>query len=96
MHFSPRDYFYKSAKVFGEDIPPVLDYFERKKLRNYRYNERLQYVEFPVKYVKRLRKMDIEVGIATSVIETRDGDSYLRELKLDLTTPDTFSVSQDI
>lgn len=96
MYFSPEDFFYKSAKVFGDDIPPVLTYFERKKLRNYRQNEQLQYLEFHVKHVNRLRKMDVEVGIATSVVETRNGESYLRELKLDLANPDTFIFGRDV
>ncbi len=96
MYFSPRDYFYKSAKVFGKDIPQVLAYFERKKLLDYHHNEQLQYLEFHVKYVKRLMKMDVEVGIATSVIETREGDSYMRELKLDLVRPDKFEFRRDV
>jgi len=95
LYFSPRDYFYKSAKVFGEDIPQVLARLEREKVRSYHHNEQLQYLEFHVKHVRRLHKLDVEVGIATSVIETRDGASYMRELKLDLVDLDTFDFRRD-
>ncbi len=96
MQFSPTDYFFKSAKVFGEDVPPVRQLFDRKGYDGYSYHQQHQYLEFHVDRIRMLRKLDVEVGIAISVIETRDGESYLRELKVDLTHPDKFKRHKDI
>jgi pyruvate formate-lyase activating enzyme-like uncharacterized protein len=96
MHFSTTDYFYKSAKVFGEDIPQVLRFFERKKLRRYIHNEPLQYLEFHVEHINKLRVMDVEIGITTSVVEKRESEFFIRELKVDLTYPGKFNLSKDV
>jgi len=95
MQLSPNGYYFKSAKVFGDDIPEVFRLFERKGVRDFQYNRQHQYLEFHVSQVHLLRK-NTEVGIATSVIETRDGESFLRELKVDLAYPRTFDAEQDI
>jgi pyruvate formate-lyase activating enzyme-like uncharacterized protein len=96
VQLSPDGYYFKSAKVFGDDIPEVFRLFERKGNHDFQYNKQHQYLEFHVNQVRMLRNMEIEVGIATSVIETRDGDSVLRELKVDLAYPRTFKVQADV
>jgi hypothetical protein len=40
--------------------------------------------------------MEIEIGISSNVIETRENEQVLRELKVDVTTPQTFRLSKDI
>ena len=40
-----------------------------------------------------MKKLDIEIGISTNVLEKREGEIYLRELKVDLTTPAMFKLS---
>ncbi len=90
-YFSERDYFIKTAKVFGEDIRPV-----RELLTNLYQDPALEenrehdYLEFHVEKIPALASLDIEVGISTNVFETRDGETYLRELKVDVTTPQQF------
>jgi uncharacterized protein len=96
MHFSSKDYFFKSAKVFGDDVARVQKLFEQKRARRYRYDEQHQCLEFHVKQIKKLRGMDIEVGIATSVVEKRGAEEYLRELKVDMTHPDSFDLVKDV
>ena len=96
IYFSQRDYFLKTAKVFGEDIPAVMEIFEKSGYRDYSYNEQNNSLEFHIKQIGSLKKLNIEIGISSQVIETRDNEPYLRELKVDVTTPQTFRLSQDV
>jgi len=88
--FSNRDYMLKSAKVFGDDIPRVLEVFERAGVRDYELDAARGYLEFGVTHLRSLKKLDIEVGISTSTLEQREDGVYLRELKVDLTRPGLF------
>ncbi len=96
MFFSPTDYFLKSAKVFGEDIPPVERFFQKTGYKHHQINEEYNYLEFHVSQIRSLKKFDIEIGISSNVFETRQGERYIRELKLDITTPQSFRQSVDI
>ncbi len=92
-HFSQKDYFIKSAKVFGEDIPPVLACFEKERFDQYQLDREQGCLEFPVDKVSLLRKLDVEVGLAYYVLENRDGERALRELKVDSINPASFRLS---
>ncbi|OIQ54283.1 radical SAM protein [Neomoorella thermoacetica] len=96
LYFSPRDYFYKSAKVFGDDIPRVLEVFKKINYHQYTLNKQYHFLEFHISKVKELAGLDIEVGISTSVMEKRQDGSYLRELKVELTRPEIFDAETDI
>ena len=96
MHVSPKDYFIKTAKVFGEDVPQVRVALDKAGYRDYAISDEHQSLEFHVSQIASLKKMEIEVGISTSVIETRENEQVLRELKVDVTTPQTFRLSKDI
>ena len=95
-YFSQRDYFLKTAKVFGEDVPLVKEFFDRKGMKEYQVNQEQDYLEFHVSKVRSLRKLDIEVGISSNVVENRNGEMVIRELKVDVTKPKTFQLSKDV
>ncbi len=96
MFFSQTDYFLKSAKVFGADIAPVRQVFQKIGYTNYTINAEHNYLEFHVSQISALKKLDIEIGLSFNVCETRNGERYMRELKVDCTTPQTFKLSADI
>jgi len=96
MYFSTRDYFLKSAKVFGADIPKVLAKFNRKGYRDYTINEAYDYVEFHVKQIAALKGLDVEVGITSNIIEARADGQYVRELNVDLAYPESFDLARDL
>ena len=96
MYFSQKDYFLKTAKVFGDDIPAVKQVFDKSGYRDYIINKQLTCLEFHVNKVGSLSKMNIEIGISSSVIETRENEPVLRELKVDVTTPQAFRLSKDV
>jgi uncharacterized protein len=95
LYFSKKDYFLKSAKVFGEDVPDVQRLFEKNKVADWQLDAGRQTLEFHVSRIKLLNKLDrpVEVGISTNILEERDGETVLRELKVDFTTPLAFKLS---
>lgn len=93
-YLSQRDHFLKSAKVFGEDIALVKEALDSRGYSAYRTDRDQDVIEFHVKQIKHLKELDIEIGISTAVHEIRDGESVLRELKLDVTTPRSFKLSE--
>ncbi|MBK8021220.1 MAG: radical SAM protein [Chloroflexi bacterium] len=93
---SQKDYLLKSAKVFGDDAQSVVRHFRAQGFTNYSVDSRYDYVEFPVERIPSLRDLPIEVGISSSVAEVRDGERCIRELKLDLTTPQQFDPASDL
>ena len=96
--FSEKDYLLKSAKVFGSDIPRVFNVFRRNNYANFNNSKQPRYLEFHVDQIAALRELDadLEIGLSTSTLETRDNEQVLRELKLDVTTPQTFNRVADI
>ena len=96
LYFSQRDYFLKSAKVFGDDIPAVKMVFDKAGYRGYSIDEEHGSLEFHMNQISSLKKLEIEVGISSHVIEIRGNEQVLRELKVDVTTPQTFRLSKDV
>jgi uncharacterized protein len=97
MHYlSGRDFFLKTAKVFGDDVPRVLKALRKKGDRNYQMDYKRGFLEFPVSRIADLAALDVEVGISYSVVETRDGEPVLRELKVDLARPGQIDLAADL
>jgi pyruvate formate-lyase activating enzyme-like uncharacterized protein len=96
IYFSQRDYFLKTAKVFGDDVPVVQRAFDKSGYADYAISDEHKSLEFHVNRISSLRKLNIDVGISSQVIETRENEQFLRELKVDVTTPQTFRLSTDV
>ena len=96
LYFSPEDFFLKSAKVYGRDISPVREVFNKAGYHDYTVNKEYNYLEFHVSKLELLRDLDVEIGISSSVLEQREDGEYLRELKVDLTYPKTFDLALDL
>jgi pyruvate formate-lyase activating enzyme-like uncharacterized protein len=96
IYFSKKDYFLKTAKVFADDIPDVRKRLSKDKGAKYQYNEEHNYLEFQVHKIKELKGFNVEVGISSSIMEVRENNNYLRELKIDLCHPDQFDFSKDV
>lgn len=63
--------------------------------RDYALSEQPNCLEFHIKEISRLKKLDMEIGLASYVVEARGDEQVLRELKLDVTTPQSFRLSTD-
>lgn len=89
--FSDKDFFFKTAKVFGKDIKRVRSILE-KRMIPYSENQDYDFIQFSVHAIPALRNRNIEVAISTNVVEHNKGESILREVGLDWTTPDLFEL----
>lgn len=94
--FSEKSYFLVSAKVFGKDATDVLKVLRKAGFQKFRFDPVDRILEFPVHLVPSLPNPDTMVGITTSALEHSKGEVFLRELKLDLTTPRIFNPATDV
>ena len=79
-YLSPRDYFYKTAKVFGEDIPAAVKALTAQTGVSYQMNTEYQYLEFHVRDIEQLKDLNLEIGVSSQIMEERNGAWFLREL----------------
>jgi pyruvate formate-lyase activating enzyme-like uncharacterized protein len=95
-YFSQKDFLLKSAKVFGHDVPQVFNAFRHKGYRDFVRSKEHRYLEFHIDRISMLKDVDVEIGLSTSILEQREDGQYLRELKVDLTTPQAFDRQEDV
>lgn len=93
---SDRDFFLKSAKVFGSDVPLVLSRLKEYGHVDYIQNDEWDYLEFSIRYIPLLQDLDVEIGISSYIKEMRPEGPCLRELSIDLTHPASFNLEEDI
>lgn len=96
MFFSSKSYFFKSAKVFGKDIDQVKNVFKQRNITQFQLNRDYKFLEFHVNQIQFLKDLNLEVGISSNIMETREDGQYLRELKIDLVYPEDFDLENDI
>ncbi|WP_010233622.1 radical SAM protein [Clostridium arbusti] len=90
--FSNKDYYLKTAKVFGKDTARAILEFRKNGIEDYEENIDYDFIQFQPEKIKYLKNTGIEVAISYNVTEERDNTFYLREVKVDYTTPETFSL----
>ena len=93
---SERDFFYKTAKVFGDDLQKVRKLLDRAGESRYTVNREHRFLEFHPAAMAVLQHLEVEVAIGTLVWEPRPDGAVLRELKVELTTPRTFDLAADL
>jgi pyruvate formate-lyase activating enzyme-like uncharacterized protein len=96
IYGSKKDFFLKTAKVFGKDIPQAKEALQRKRKATYQEQADYGYLEFNPRHMRALANLEVEVGISTNVLEQRAGEQVMRELKVDVTTPQVFDLSKDL
>lgn len=91
---SPRDYFLKCAKVFGPRAEVARDALIVHGCSAFEFDAEEQELACLPEYLGILAKVipNEEVAIAYNVAQPSDQGVTLRELRLDLTTPATFSI----
>ncbi len=93
---SKKDFLLKSAKVFGDDIPAAMRALKQKNITDFQLNPEYNYLEFHVDHIKALSRLNPEIGISSGVVEHRQGEQVIRELKVDYTTAKLFDRYKDI
>jgi len=93
---SDKDFFIKSAKVYGKNAKDVKNTFDKcQEGIFYNYDPGLGVIEFNPKDIKRLQQ-NIEVAISYNIVEQQSNQKVLKEIKLDLTYPNIFEIEKDI
>ncbi|MEO8161502.1 MAG: radical SAM protein [Arenimonas sp.] len=95
LSFSRHDYFLRSAKVFGNDVPRTRRALRAAGCADPRLNREHDYLEFPLSAVGALTGLEVEIGLSANVMEQRDGEPCVREVAVDFTTPQTFDSATD-
>lgn len=95
---SGRDYFLKSAKVFGADMTPVETALRSVGEQRMQRNDEYRYLEFPLSALTHLTSIapNVEVAVSLSIAEQREEGPVLRELAVQKTTPATFDPASDV
>ena len=93
QYFSPKDYFLKTAKVFGDDIQRTKEILYKNSAREYNENMKLGFLEFHPKYIPLFATNDTQIGLSHYITEFKGGEIFLRELKiLEIKEPAKFNI----
>ena len=82
QYFSPKDYFLKTAKVFGDDVLKVKKILSENNISEYSENDEFNFLEFHPKYIPTFTNSDIQIGLSYYITEIKEGEIFLRELKI--------------
>jgi len=82
LMFSEKDYYLKTVKAFGTDAVVVKRLFDKRGITDYIYNTQGEFIQFHPKYAAQLKGRGAELALSVNVMEFRDNEFYVRELKL--------------
>ncbi|WP_066249054.1 radical SAM protein [Neobacillus drentensis] len=83
--FSDKDFFIKSAKVFGDDKSVVLKELKKQGQTNFELDEDHDSLQFPITSMKYLKDTTLDIAICSYVAEMRGNEEVLREVKVEWT-----------
>ena len=81
---SEKDFYLKTVKAFGKDISRAERIFRAHQRTDYRVDRDQGFIQFSPDCARLLKKTDMQLGISYNIREIRDGESVIRELRLDL------------
>ncbi|MFZ7943406.1 hypothetical protein [Neobacillus sp. 19] len=91
--FSPRDYYFKTAKVFGKDKVKVKKVLEKKYVP-FTMNDHYNFLQFPIAAIPFLKNREVDIVISSNVVEMERNEQVIREVQLELTTPNMFVLEE--
>ncbi len=90
---SNRDFYFKTAKVFGKDKGKVKKVFENHDVP-FTINEDYDFLQFPIEAIKLLKNRDVDIVLSSNVVEIEEKEQVIREVQLELTTPKNFVLEE--
>ncbi|UII56576.1 radical SAM protein [Cytobacillus spongiae] len=81
--FSEKDFFIKSAKVFGADKKIAKEILNKKGVRHFEENATYDSLQFPASAINLFKGTNIEIAICSYVSEIRQNEDVLREVKVE-------------
>jgi uncharacterized protein len=94
--FSQRDYFLKTAKVYGPDIRKARRALRGSPAGLHQLSADGNSLALHVSQAGALRGLGLELGLSYNIMEMRAGGQVLRELKLALARPEQFEPNRDV
>lgn len=92
QYFSQKDYFLKTAKVFGRNVLQAKEILHINGVGEYNENIEFDFLEFHPKYIKLFKNSDAQIGLSCYVMEFKNGEVFLRELKIENLDPNSFKI----
>ncbi|OAT54459.1 radical SAM protein [Providencia heimbachae] len=92
--FSSQDYFYKSAKVFGDDCQKVAIALQTA---NHSFHQELinGFLQFNPEFIPSLASLsNLPIALTSHIVEPDEkGEPLIKEVRIELTTPSDFSLT---
>ncbi len=83
FYFSEKDYFLKSAKVYGNDIHLVEKVLLENNLVHYNKNNDYNFLEFHPKYITLFDMVNVDIGMSYNIVEEINNNVFIKELKIE-------------
>ena len=90
---SDKDFYLKTIKVFGRDMARAERILREHGEAAYMVNREKGFMQMAPRCAALLRKTDMELAISYNVREMREGEMYLRELRLDYSRASDFDAA---
>jgi pyruvate formate-lyase activating enzyme-like uncharacterized protein len=89
---SERDFFFKTAKVFGKEQKKVVSILSQHQIA-FELNKMYDYIQFPTNAIKLLGTNNINIVISSNVVEMEHNEILIHEVNIEWTTPLLFEES---
>jgi pyruvate formate-lyase activating enzyme-like uncharacterized protein len=89
---SEKDFFFKTAKVFGKEQKKVITILTQHKI-TFELNKMYDYIQFPINAIKLLGTNNINIVISSNVVEMEHNERLIHEVNIEWTTPLLFEES---
>ena len=87
--FSDRDYYFKTAKIFGKDMKKAIGILEKNRIP-YKINQQYDFIQFSIEAIQYLLAIKVEIAIVSCIVEFEDDERVIKEVSVDWTTPALF------
>ena len=84
FQFDEEDFFMKTAKVYGPDVEPAKLLLGDAGCSEFYYDDEEDSLAFAPRFLKVLEGSSMQPALAFNVMESADGESFLREVGLKL------------
>lgn len=90
--FSNRDYYFKTAKIFGKDIRKSINILEKNHV-SYELNQQYDFIQFSIEAIPCLQEAKVEIAIVSCIVEFENKERLTKEVCVDWTTPKLFQLN---
>lgn len=89
--FSKKDYYFKTAKVFGAD-KEIVEHVLKENNQPFNKNDKYDFLQFSVKAIEQMEDQDLDILISSNVVENEQQQQNIREVHLEWIKPAQFDI----